>query len=133
MNKIKAKVTKIKECGDLSHLFLDTCIGSLSLVMLSADFDIGDEIEIGFKESAVAVLVGKCDALSYSNQIKITVNLVEMGEILTKICGIYKSSNTKIISLITTNSAKRLNLKSGDEATFLIKATDMFVVWANEI
>lgn len=133
MNKIKAKVAKIKECGDLSHLFLDTYIGSLSLVMLSADFDIGDEIEIGFKESVVAVLVGKCDALSYSNQIKVTINLVEMGEILTKICAIYKSSNVEIISLITTNSAKRLNLKSGDEATFLVKATDMFVVWANEI
>lgn len=128
MNKIKAKVTKIKERGDLSHLFLDTCIGSLSLVMLSADFDIGDEIEIGFKESVVAVLVGKCDALSYSNQIKVRINLVEMGEILTKICGICQSSNVEIISLITTNSAKRLNLKSGDEATFLVKATDMFVV-----
>lgn len=96
--------------------------------MLSADFDIGDEIEIGFKESVVAVLVGKCDALSYSNQIKVRINLVEMGEILTKICGICQSSNVEIISLITTNSAKRLNLKSGDEATFLVKATDMFVV-----
>lgn len=96
--------------------------------MLSADFSIGDEIKVGFKESVVAVLVGKCDALSYSNQIKVTVNLIEIGEILTKICGIYKSSNVEIISLITTNSAKRLNLKSGDEATFLVKATDMFVV-----
>lgn len=96
--------------------------------MLSADFSIGDEIQIGFKESVVAVLVGECDTLSYSNQIKVNINLVEMGEILTKICGSCQSSNVEIISLITTNSAKRLNLKSGDEATFLIKATDMFVV-----
>ena len=77
---------------------------------------------------AVILLLLSYLAPFYANQIKVNINLVEMGEILTKICGSCQSSNVEIISLITTNSAKRLNLKSGDEATFLIKATDMFVV-----
>lgn len=124
-NRISVKITDIKKSGDLCHLFLEFNEINLSLVMLSSNFKVGDTLDVGVKETAVAVMKEK-GLLSYSNQIPVTITSVELGDILTKITASYKS--LKLVSIITSNSASRLNLKVDDEVWFLIKATDMFVV-----
>lgn len=126
MNKIKAKVTDIKSSKDLYHIFLGSKAGNLGLVMLSCEFKVGDELEACFKESSVAVMKDKTEKISYSNQIKVEITEVYFGEILTKI--VAKSDECILTSVITTNSAKRLELKKGDKVVFLVKATDMFVM-----
>ncbi|NLK67415.1 MAG: TOBE domain-containing protein [Campylobacteraceae bacterium] len=96
--------------------------------MLANHFKKGDEIAVGFKESAVAVSRNGNENLSYSNQILVEIESLVEGEILTKVVGKVFDDELKITSVITASSAKRLELKVGDKVTFLVKATDMFVV-----
>lgn len=126
MNQIVATVTNIKESGDLCHLFLESDLGQLGLVMLSNTHQIGEEIVVGFKESAVAISLDANTALSYANQISVEIESIEDGEILTKVVGV--KGDTKLTSVITASSATKLNLKRGDKVMFLVKATDAFVV-----
>ena len=128
MNKAFAKVVDIKKSGDLCHLFLTTSSLNLGLVMLTNHFEVGDEITIGFKETAVAISKEKTSSLSYSNQILVSIESITQGEILTKVVGKSIKEELELTSVITANSAKRLELKVGDEVTFLVKATDMFVM-----
>lgn len=126
MNKIDAKIVSIKESGDLCHLFLNSDVGELGLVMLGHKFSKGDDIEACFKETAVAILKADIDKLSYSNKIEVEIKSIEFGDILTSVVGV--NGRYEITSIITTNSAKKLELKVADRVYFLIKATDMFVM-----
>lgn len=126
MNEIKAKVKDIQNKDELYLLNLSTLAGELVFVTLSVNLKIGDEISAGFRPSCVAISKNLNDNLSYSNQISLTIQSVNFGEILTTITG--AKNGVCINSIITTNSAKRLNLQVGENVVFLIKATDIFVV-----
>ncbi|PSM52296.1 molybdenum-pterin binding domain-containing protein [Campylobacter blaseri] len=126
MNRILAKVVKIQENGALHKVNFSSQIGNLSLVSLDLNLKIDQEVTLGFKSSAVAIGRLNDDMLSYSNQIKVKIRSIEKGQILTKVVA---SVNQEFItSIITTDSANRLNLKVEENAVFLIKATDVFVV-----
>lgn len=126
MNRILAKVVKIQENGALHKVNFNSKAGNLSLVSLDLNLKIDQEVTLGFKSSAVAIGKLNDDMLSYSNQIKVKIKSIEKGQILTKVVA---SANQELItSIITTDSANRLDLKVEENAVFLIKATDVFVV-----
>lgn len=121
MNEIKTKVTKIITKDDLSLVeFVD-----FSMLSLAVNLEIDDEVLISFKPSSVAISKGNLGLLSYSNQIKTNIINLEIGEILTSVRAKFQSF--EIESIISSKSAKRLNLKQDDEVTLLIKATDIFL------
>lgn len=121
MNEIKTKVTRIITKDDLSLIeFVD-----FSMLSLAVNLEIDDEVLISFKPSSVAIAKGNFELLSHSNQIKTNISNLEIGEILTNVKAKFKSF--EIESIISSKSAKRLNLKQYDEITLLIKATDIFL------
>lgn len=125
INEIYAKVVKIITKDNLSFIKFESFEKEFSMLSLSVSLDINDEVIISFKPSSVAIAKGNLGLLSYSNQIKTNISNLEIGEILTSIKANFY--DFKLESLISTNSAKRLNLELNDEITMLIKATDVFV------
>lgn len=125
INEIYAKVTRVITKDNLSFIKFKSFEKEFSMLSLSVNLGINDEVTISFKPSSVAIAKGNLGLLSYSNQIKTNISNLEIGEILTSIKANFY--DFKLESLISTNSAKRLNLELNDEITMLIKATDVFV------
>ena len=63
--------------------------------------------------------------LSARNQIKGRVKAVKLGKVMAEV--VIGEGSIEIVSLISVESATKMNLKAGDEVTAVIKSTDVIV------
>jgi len=63
--------------------------------------------------------------LSARNQIKGKVKSVKTGQVMAEV--IVAVGDVEMVSLISVESAQKMNLKVGDEVTAVIKATEVMV------
>lgn len=63
--------------------------------------------------------------LSARNQFKGTIKSVKLGQVMAEV--VIEVAGLEVVSLISRRSAERLNLKEGDKATAVIKATEVMV------
>ncbi len=83
-------------------------------------------IKLRFRENDVSI-AKKIDEpqVSISNIQKATVKSIENGSLLARVELLYKEKS--IYSLITQRSLEKLNIKTGDEVYFLVKALSIEV------
>lgn len=128
MNKIVATISQIRNIDNLNIVefeFDDTKLKMISLD-LSEDTKVGQKVVLTTKPTHIAIAKNLQGELSYSNQIIATIEEIEQGEILCVVNS--KIDNTDLQSIITTDSAKRMNLKNNDKVILLIKASDMSIL-----
>jgi molybdopterin-binding protein len=90
----------------------------------TADYlKVGNEVYILFKETEVSVGKNVQGLLSLRNQINCTVQNIEKGKVLSKVVLNFKNYN--IVSIITTNSVEKLQLKIGDNVKAFIKSNEV--------
>ena len=63
--------------------------------------------------------------LSARNQFKGIIKSVKLGQIMAEV--VIEVAGLEVVSLISKGSAERMKLKEGDEATAVIKATEVMV------
>jgi molybdopterin-binding protein len=63
--------------------------------------------------------------LSARNQIKGTVKSIRPGKVMAEV--VIESSGIEIVSVISMGSVERMDLKEGDKATAVIKATEVMI------
>ena len=63
--------------------------------------------------------------LSARNQIKGKVKEVKLGKVMAEV--VIDARGIEIVSLISFESAQKMNLKAGDEVTAIIKSTGVIV------
>ena len=63
--------------------------------------------------------------LSARNHLKGTIKSVKLGQVMAEI--VIEVADMEIVSLVSRESVERMNLKEGDEATAVIKATEVMV------
>jgi len=63
--------------------------------------------------------------LSARNQLKGTIKSVKLGEVMAEV--VMTVGDNELVSLISRGSAEKMNLKAGDKATAIIKATEVMV------
>ena len=63
--------------------------------------------------------------LSARNQLKGTIKSVKLGQVMAEV--VIEVASLEVVSLISRESVERMNLKEGDEATAVIKATEVMV------
>lgn len=63
--------------------------------------------------------------LSARNQLKGTVTSVKLGNVMAEV--VLKVGDNEVVAAITRASAERLGLKVGDQATAIIKATEIMI------
>lgn len=86
----------------------------------------GEEVFMLFKETEVSIGKALSGNLSLRNRLKSKIKTIEKGTVLTKITLDYKGKD--IISVITTRSTNKLDLKVGDEVQGLVKANEVIIM-----
>jgi len=130
MNTLRGKISELTTSGNMTLVGVGVGGTRMTAVMIGTPekvpyLRISGDVELLFNESAVSI--GKMieGQLSLNNQLDCTVERLVMGEILTQVILSFKGEH--LTSLITTMSAKRLDLKAGDCVTAFIKTNEVML------
>ena len=85
----------------------------------------GTHVNLLFKETEVVIGTGENHRISLQNQIRGHIKLIEEGKLISKV-----SVNTEvgqIISIISTQSVRQLNLKEHSEVTVMVKLNEIML------
>lgn len=131
MNKLQGKIMNIESSEHISIVDIDVEGDLFSSIIIetpeTADYlRIGNEVFMLFKETEVSIGKDLSGNLSLRNRLKSKIKTIEKGIVLTKIILDYKGKD--IISVITTRSTNKLDLKVGDEVQGLIKANEVIIM-----
>lgn len=131
MNKLKGKIMNIESSEHISIVDIDVEGDLFSSTIIetpeTADYlRIGNEVFMLFKETEVSIGKALSGSLSLRNRLKSKIKAIEKGTILTKITLAYKGKS--IVSIITTRSTNKLDLKVGDEVQGLVKANEVIIM-----
>ena len=128
MNLIPATITQIDSVEPL-HI-IKFSFGESTLSMMSLELPhsmaIDKKVNLTVNPSYIALAKGDCGVVSYSNQIPATILSIETGKLLSSIK--LQAKETTLESIITTESAQRMELEVGDEVKMLIKASELSMV-----
>lgn len=131
MNKLPGKIMNIESSEHISIVDIDVEGDLFSSVIIetpeTADYlKIGNEVFMLFKETEVSIGKALSGKLSLRNRLKSKIKTIEKGKVLTKIVLDYKGKD--IVSVITTRSTNKLDLKVGDEVQGLVKANEVTIM-----
>ena len=128
MNTLIATVSKINTLDSLNIVKFDLLGETLSMMSLELDekVKIGVKVELTTKPSLIAIAKDFSGVLSYSNQLVAKIISIENGELLSSIN--LQIKEFVLESIITLDSAKKMNLNVGDEVTAFIKASELSIL-----
>jgi molybdate transport system regulatory protein len=130
MNTIPGSVAEILR-DELFLAIAVTCNGDhFSSCVLCPDDDnlystIGTPVNMVFKEADTIIALPNSGIISCRNRFLSRVTSVCYGTVLTRIASIYHGH--QIVSLVTTASARQLEVKTGDEVICMVKSTSMML------
>ena len=127
MNKISATVVSIQNVQDLTQVTFTTTAGELKMMGLELPQNIEQNtpVSLSCKATNIAIAKRSDSMLSFSNQLPVTIQAIEMGELLCSL--LLRYDTTVLESIITADSAKRMQLKVGETVTALIKSSDLSI------
>ena len=128
MSQIKAVITQIDTVDNLNIVKFDFQGHSLTMMSLGLnnEISVGKEVILGIKPTHIAIGKDFSGLVSYGNQIKATIISCENGKLLSSI----KLSVKDIVleSIITVESALKMNLKVNDDVTMMLKASELSIL-----
>lgn len=127
LNNINAFVTKIDNYDGVNIVEFDFKGIKLSMISLELNdsIKVGANVILGVKPSHITLAKDLKGIISASNNFETTITKINQGKLLAAVnMDIFE---TKLESLITANSVKRMDLKIGDNITVLIKAGELFI------
>jgi molybdate transport system regulatory protein len=128
MNKLRGRIIRIESNDHVSLVDVDVYGDQFTATLLETPEDapylqVGNEVELLFKETEVSLAKGLTGLISLRNRVKATVKLVRSGVILSEVVMDYRGFS--LISIITTGSIQRMHIKPGDEVEALVKANEV--------
>ncbi len=131
-NQINVTIKEIETGAVNSVLIVETAKGmelSASITNTSVEnmeLKAGDKVICFFKASNVLIATGTIPAISARNKIAGDIKEIKVGAVNSEI--IMNTGDTdEIISVITNDAVNELNLKNGDKAVAIIKASEVMV------
>ena len=125
---IKAKLISKKQNDEIAALkFCTASKQELFMVAIgiASKLELGEWVDCEVKSSDVIVSKTKLKDCSLSNEIECVIKEMEVGEILTSL--VLGAKDFTLNSIITSNSARRLNLKLEERVYAYIKATQIYI------
>lgn len=135
MNQINGHITAIDHEGSIA--LLDVALGDLRLsatiwgeAQALSLWKIGQPVRVQFNEMEVAVAKNLSGQISLRNRLPGVIKSLEWGRILTRVCFLVQTAGVEIVldAVITTRSARHLQLSVGDQIEGLVKSNEMHVV-----
>jgi len=126
-----ASITDIQRVHNLTLVTFNSFSEVLSMVglELNPNLEVGSEVHLSVKATAVAIAKNFTGELSFTNQIEMSIQKIEEGQLLSSL--ILTKNELTIESIITSKSLKRMNLLQGEKVTVLIKSSDLSIVEKN--
>jgi molybdopterin-binding protein len=130
MNKLKAKITHIKESGSLSIVWLKVNDILLNAIIIdnkstTSYLKIDREIDLLFKETELILSKTKPENLSISNCIPGVVQNISYGTLLSKVT--LSSNAGSLVAILPSHSLEPLALKKGNQVYALIKTNEILL------
>jgi len=127
MNFIPAKITEIKSVESVTIVAFDS--SNLTMKMMALDMneplEVGSSVVLGVKASHISLAKRVQEDVSISNQLLTSIDSLRKGELL---CSVKLRFHDSILeSIITMESALKMNLLVGDKVIALIKSSDLFI------
>lgn len=128
MNKLIGTIINMQSSLEMSIVEVDVSGDVFSALVLetpttAAYLKCGKRVEIVFKETEVSIAKDLAGMISLRNRFKARIKRIEQHTILTKIVLSYTLND--IISIISTASAQRMDLREGDEIEWLVKTNEV--------
>ncbi|AXH14935.1 TOBE domain-containing protein [Malaciobacter mytili] len=126
MNELKVVVSKIQSLENLN--IVEFLFEDITLSMMSLDLDNikeNDKVLLTVKASNIAIAKEFQGQISLANSINAKIIQFDRGELLTSIK--LNAKGTTLSSIITTKSAKRMDLKLGDDVAAIFKSSDLSI------
>jgi molybdate transport system regulatory protein len=128
MNRLEGIITSVESSGNISLVELDVMGDTFAALMIETPqsnplLRTGETVQLLFKETEVSIAKALSGGISCRNRPRCTVSAIEPSEILTKLTLDFRG--VKIVSVITTRSAKALGLAVGDEVEGIVKANEI--------
>jgi len=123
MNRIRVTIKSIEESGGITKIISNFASSYLTAITLELwqNIKIDEEAFFVFKETEVGIAKEFKGEVSFPNMLDGKIVDLDIGKILSKV--VMKVENIKISSIITTTSAKILNLEINDHVKLFVKAT----------
>lgn len=123
MNTLSASVISLDVSSRICALTVSVANDPFELILVESPTLVqGDGITLVFKETEV-ILQKSSSHISSANTQKGIIVAIESGIVLTSITLTYH--DTSIVSLITTNAFKRLELTIGDEVIWMVQPSEI--------
>ena len=131
MNKLRGRITHIESNDHVSLVDVEVSGDSFTATLLETPEDaaylqVGNTVEVLFKETEVSLAKGLSGLISLRNRMNTTVKQVRGGVILSEVVLDYRGQ--QISSIITTRSILRMAIKAGDEVEAMVKANEVTLV-----
>ena len=131
MNTLTGHITAIETQGSVA--IIDVAVGaqSFTATLLGsavhfAEWKIGQVVRLLFKETEVALAKNLSGQISMRNRMPGVVTALDIGQVLTRV--IFDMRGIMISSVITSRSARGLQLAIGDSVEGLVKSNEMSLV-----
>ena len=130
MNSLSGIINQIEVNGSLSLVGIK--VGSCDFKSIvvetpeTAEFlKLDGPIKVLFKETEVIISTDENPQISLRNKMKATIISIEEGKLLSKISMDTNAGN--VISIITTNAVKQLNLVEGSSVLAMVKTNEVLL------
>jgi len=130
VNELKGIIESTESDEDLTLAVINVSGKLFSAIVIETPDTVsylrkGTSVIIFFKETEVAVAKNRTGEISLRNRFPCPVKRIRTGGILCEIT--FDMDGAEIVSVITRRSVERLDLKEGEEAEWLIKATEISI------
>lgn len=136
MNRLSGQIEAIETQGSVA--IVDVKLGALSLTALLlggaeqlASWRSGQAVDLLFKETEVALAKNLSGQISLRNRLPGRIADIEWGQVLTRVrLQLDEAQAAPVSSVITTRSARKLQLAVGDSVEGLVKSNEMSLIAA---
>ena len=126
MNTFSGTVRSLQSHQNMSRVSVACGDDVISCVLLGIPEGVveGSLVEMVFKETEVALSTGDGSHISIANRFSCRVVQVREGVIVSEV-SLATQDGKSLVSIVTTDSLRRLGIKEGNVVTALIKANEV--------
>ena len=128
MNQIKAHITKIEASNNITIVSFE--VGKQPMKMMALEINdnlkVGSEVILGAKATNIALAKETLTEISISNQLEAIIESIEMGTLLCSVNFLFEGVCWE--SVITRDSASRMNLVVGERVVALLKSSELSIL-----
>ena len=128
MNQIAATITDIQSVDAITIVSFEVAGQAMRMMALELNdrLGVGSKVILGVKATNIALAKERVETISISNQLEVTIEGINMGALLCSV--IFNFTDQLWESIITRESALRMQLAADDKIVALIKSSELSIV-----